>query len=337
MTNTIDIEPDPLSLRRLLGLMCLSIALILTISTFTNKRIELKKPELAISLRSLETKVEASSIEEVIPALAPEKPQEQFKCATMSTWNAQNKDAQSLGTQSPQNVGLKVSPPTLIVDSVAKNIMTKTSITRGTQAGVVKPDGSTSTATSRYSLVETPSQSTELRWKESSAVSSSQESLSTTRTASDTTTDTTTSSCGSVESDTAKEPQTLPAPTVDLPTKSTQLPQDKPKPKPVAQPQPTPKKAHPKPVGDAKAFIYHKESGNNPHAINKRSGACGLGQALPCSKMPCELADYACQDAFFTQYMEDRYGTWEKARAFWQCTGKCYNKYGSTIKRGTWW
>lgn len=70
-------------------------------------------------------------------------------------------------------------------------------------------------------------------------------------------------------------------------------------------------------TGDAKAFIYAKESGNNPGAINRSSGACGLGQALPCSKMPCSLSDYACQDTFFTQYMLDRYGTWENARAFW--------------------
>ena len=69
--------------------------------------------------------------------------------------------------------------------------------------------------------------------------------------------------------------------------------------------------------GDAKMFIYMKESGNRPSAINASSGACGLGQALPCSKMPCSLSDYACQDAFFTRYMQARYGTWENARAFW--------------------
>lgn len=70
-------------------------------------------------------------------------------------------------------------------------------------------------------------------------------------------------------------------------------------------------------INDPKMFIYLKESGNNPGAINKSSGACGLGQALPCSKMPCSLSDYACQDNFFTQYMLNRYGTWEAAKAFW--------------------
>lgn len=80
-----------------------------------------------------------------------------------------------------------------------------------------------------------------------------------------------------------------------------------------------PRKAVVYPVSEnaAKAFIYSHESGNNPGAINSSSGACGLGQALPCSKMPCSLSDYACQDAFFTQYIKSRYGTWANARAFW--------------------
>lgn len=67
-----------------------------------------------------------------------------------------------------------------------------------------------------------------------------------------------------------------------------------------------------------KAFIYSHESGNNPGSVNASSGACGLGQALPCSKMPCSMSDYACQDEFFTGYMTNRYGTWANARAFWQ-------------------
>lgn len=67
----------------------------------------------------------------------------------------------------------------------------------------------------------------------------------------------------------------------------------------------------------AKAFIYAKESGNRTDAINPSSGACGLGQALPCSKLPCTLSDYACQDAWFTNYAMQRYGSWEAAQAFW--------------------
>lgn len=67
----------------------------------------------------------------------------------------------------------------------------------------------------------------------------------------------------------------------------------------------------------AKMYIYMHESGNNPGAINASSGACGLGQALPCSKMGCSLSDYDCQDRFFTGYAMARYGSWENAKAFW--------------------
>lgn len=71
--------------------------------------------------------------------------------------------------------------------------------------------------------------------------------------------------------------------------------------------------------GDAdKMFIYQHESGNTPTSINHSSGACGLGQALPCSKLPCSLNDYACQDNWFTQYAISRYGSWKQAREFWQ-------------------
>ena len=71
------------------------------------------------------------------------------------------------------------------------------------------------------------------------------------------------------------------------------------------------------PVSDdeAKMFIYMHESGNNPNAVNSL-GCRGLGQACPGSKLPCG-ADYACQDAWFTQYMLNRYGSWNNARDFW--------------------
>jgi hypothetical protein len=64
--------------------------------------------------------------------------------------------------------------------------------------------------------------------------------------------------------------------------------------------------------------IFMRESGNNPAAINASSGACGLGQALPCSKMPCSLSDYNCQVNFFTSYAISRYGSWDNAWLFWQ-------------------
>lgn len=86
---------------------------------------------------------------------------------------------------------------------------------------------------------------------------------------------------------------------------------------PVASTQPTAPIVSLVPVvSDYKILIYNAESGNNPAAINRSSGACGLGQAEPCSKMPCSLSDYACQDAYFTNYMLSRYGSWAAAWAF---------------------
>lgn len=66
-----------------------------------------------------------------------------------------------------------------------------------------------------------------------------------------------------------------------------------------------------------KAYIYMKESGCRTDAINRSSGACGIGQALPCSKLPCSLSDFACQDAWFTNYAITRYGSWYNAYVFW--------------------
>ena len=69
-------------------------------------------------------------------------------------------------------------------------------------------------------------------------------------------------------------------------------------------------------TGGAKAFIYDKESGNDPNAMNG-SGCYGIGQ--DCNGVVLGLcgADYACQDAYFEGYMADRYGSWENAQAFW--------------------
>lgn len=62
-------------------------------------------------------------------------------------------------------------------------------------------------------------------------------------------------------------------------------------------------------------YIYQHESGCNLNAVN--SGGCrGIGQACPGSKLPCG-ADYACQNAYFTDYANSRYGGWQQAYNFW--------------------
>ena len=63
-------------------------------------------------------------------------------------------------------------------------------------------------------------------------------------------------------------------------------------------------------------FIYMHESGCRTNAVNE-IGACGIGQANPCGKMGCSLSDYACQNAFFTQYANDCYGSWYNAYIYW--------------------
>lgn len=67
-----------------------------------------------------------------------------------------------------------------------------------------------------------------------------------------------------------------------------------------------------------KLFIYNHESGNNPTRANS-SGCLGLGQACPGSKLlaVCPTLDYACEDAFFTNYALSRYGSWAGAYSFW--------------------
>lgn len=63
--------------------------------------------------------------------------------------------------------------------------------------------------------------------------------------------------------------------------------------------------------------LIQNESGWNPYSVNSSSGACGIGQALPCSKMSCEKWDYECQVNWTADYIEDRYETPIQALAFW--------------------
>ena len=59
------------------------------------------------------------------------------------------------------------------------------------------------------------------------------------------------------------------------------------------------------------------ESGCRPNAINPSSGACGIPQALPCSKMGCSLSDAVCQLRWMDNYVKVRYGSWDNAYGTW--------------------
>lgn len=82
--------------------------------------------------------------------------------------------------------------------------------------------------------------------------------------------------------------------------------------------------------------LIMNESGCRPNAVNPSSGACGIAQALPCSKMPCTLEDPVCQLRWMDQYIKSRYTTWENALSFWNCIGSCSNNYGTINKTTTW-
>lgn len=65
-------------------------------------------------------------------------------------------------------------------------------------------------------------------------------------------------------------------------------------------------------------YIVSAESGWNPNATNSSSGACGLVQALPCSKVPGNGYDPVDNLRWATGYATGRYGSWAAAVGFWQ-------------------
>lgn len=68
--------------------------------------------------------------------------------------------------------------------------------------------------------------------------------------------------------------------------------------------------------GEAAMALILKESGCNPNAVNRSSGACGVAQELPCGKSGCSLGDGACQVKWMNSYVLGRYGSWANALAF---------------------
>ncbi|TQJ31969.1 lytic transglycosylase domain-containing protein [Microbacterium sp. SLBN-146] len=63
-------------------------------------------------------------------------------------------------------------------------------------------------------------------------------------------------------------------------------------------------------------FIVRKESGWNPNATNRSSGACGLVQVYPCSKL-ANAYDPVVNLTWANGYATGRYGSWGGAYAFW--------------------
>lgn len=68
--------------------------------------------------------------------------------------------------------------------------------------------------------------------------------------------------------------------------------------------------------------LIQRESGCNPLAVNPSSGACGIPQSLPCSKMGAvnqdgtSAVDPVSQLIWMQNYVMARYGSWDGAIAW---------------------
>lgn len=62
--------------------------------------------------------------------------------------------------------------------------------------------------------------------------------------------------------------------------------------------------------------LIRRESGCNPNAVNRSSGACGIAQELPCGKSGCGLGNPVCQIKWMQNYVNARYGGWANAIAW---------------------
>lgn len=68
-------------------------------------------------------------------------------------------------------------------------------------------------------------------------------------------------------------------------------------------------------------WLVQKESGWNPNAVNASSGACGLGQQLPCGKWAGAWNDPVAALQGMNGYVVGRYGSWANAVAHSRANG----------------
>lgn len=68
---------------------------------------------------------------------------------------------------------------------------------------------------------------------------------------------------------------------------------------------------------NALVILWNRESNWNMYAVNKRSGACGIPQSLPCKKMKSMGKDYKTnyktQIKWGLKYIKNRYGSPQNA------------------------
>lgn len=86
-------------------------------------------------------------------------------------------------------------------------------------------------------------------------------------------------------------------------------------------------------------LMYH-ESGCRVDAVNAGSGAYGIPQALPGSKMATIAPDWetnpVTQIQWMANYVTERYGGWQQALDYWWCIGTCTSRMGTIDKRSYW-
>lgn len=91
---------------------------------------------------------------------------------------------------------------------------------------------------------------------------------------------------------------------------------------------------------EAAIDLIYRESGCRVDATNPSSGAYGIPQSLPGSKMAAFGSDWetnpVTQIRWMENYVNTRYGGWQQALDFWWCTGACSNLYGTITKNGYW-
>lgn len=63
-------------------------------------------------------------------------------------------------------------------------------------------------------------------------------------------------------------------------------------------------------------WLINKESGCRTSAVNPSSGACGIPQALPCSKLGAARGNPVEEIKWMNNYVVARYGSWAGAVAF---------------------
>mgnify|MGYP001003300645 CR=1 FL=1 len=125
----------------------------------------------------------------------------------------------------------------------------------------------------------------------------------------------------------AKKEEEKPVEVTPMEVKPVEKPVEAPRPTPTPKPAPKPVQTGSKwdwlkaagiPESDWRVadILVTKESSWNPNAVNRSSGACGLAQALPCSKLGSNWNNPVHALQWMDRYVRSRYGSWQAALNF---------------------